>query len=200
MACIYAICNMVNDKLYIGQTKNSLEKRFSQHKASAINKKIRTPLYDAMRKYGVDKFAIYEIESGEFDRTELNKKEIEYIKELNTMSPNGYNILRGGDYHELPRESVEKIKSTMSGRKISWADKVSETMKKKWENDAYRNRMSIAHSKPRGKYKKHKKPLRIDIPVDEIKELHNNGFTVNAIAKKYGVAYDTIKRRLENGY
>ena len=47
-----------------------------------------------MNKYGIDKFSFEIIE--ECDREILDERERYWIKTLNTLEPNGYNILNGG--------------------------------------------------------------------------------------------------------
>lgn len=48
---IYKITNNINGKIYIGQTKTSIERRFISHK-SAARRGINYILYKAIRKYG----------------------------------------------------------------------------------------------------------------------------------------------------
>lgn len=92
---IYIIKNTVNEKCYIGQTVQKLNKRFAQHKR--LNEVCSNQLiYRAIKKYGAEKFYIELIEDGIPSRDELNKKEVEYIKKYNTLSPNGYNLCPGG--------------------------------------------------------------------------------------------------------
>lgn len=92
---IYIIKNTVNEKCYIGQTVQKLNKRFTQHKR--LNEVCSNQLiYRAIKKYGAEKFYIELIEEGISSQDELNEKEIEYIKEYNTMNPNGYNLCPGG--------------------------------------------------------------------------------------------------------
>jgi group I intron endonuclease len=59
MGYVYIIKNKVNDKVYIGKTNLSVEKRFKQHirecKKSRCEKR---PLYAAMLKHGTDNFYI----------------------------------------------------------------------------------------------------------------------------------------------
>lgn len=59
---IYKIINDINDKVYVGQTINTINSRFSAHKSSSktIDKR-ECALYRAMRKYGVDHFSIVEV-------------------------------------------------------------------------------------------------------------------------------------------
>ena len=50
---IYKITNTINNKVYIGKTLSSIEKRFTEHKEDSRRpqEQIR-PLYRAMNKYG----------------------------------------------------------------------------------------------------------------------------------------------------
>lgn len=92
---IYAIKNKINDKIYIGQTKSSLKTRFAGHK-SCINKGSKAALHCAMKTYGIDNFYIEILEECETQEI-VNEREKFYIKEYKTQTPNGYNILEGGD-------------------------------------------------------------------------------------------------------
>lgn len=92
---IYKISNTINNKLYIGQTKQTLQKRFIGHKTKSLNGS-KSIIHSAMRLYEFKNFnieLIYECASLE----EINNKEIYYIKHFNSISPNGYNILEGGN-------------------------------------------------------------------------------------------------------
>ena len=55
MAYIYKITNDINDKIYIGKTNFSIEKRFQEHCKDAFRKRNeKRPLYNAMKKYGIE--------------------------------------------------------------------------------------------------------------------------------------------------
>lgn len=93
MAYIYKIINDVNNKLYIGKTEFSIEKRFKEHCQDALKRRNeKRPLYSAMRKYGFEHFHIELIE--ETDVPEEREKY--WIKFFGTYE-NGYNATRGGD-------------------------------------------------------------------------------------------------------
>ena len=100
MSYIYKITNLITDKNYIGYTSRDINKRFYEHKWEALNTNYennKSYLYQSMRKYGTENFIIELVL--EFDEKEYNWKELEkyYIKEYNTLRPNGYNLLEGGD-------------------------------------------------------------------------------------------------------
>lgn len=93
MAYIYQIKNDINDKVYVGKTESSLEKRFRQHcYASERGSEENRPLYSAMRKYGIQHFYIELIE----ETSNPNEREIYWIKEKNSYT-NGYNATLGGE-------------------------------------------------------------------------------------------------------
>ena len=92
---IYKIYNDVNDKLYIGKTVSSIEKRFQEHCDDSKKERCeKRYLYNAMNKYGIEHFFIELIE--ECDLKELSEKEIYWIGYYNSYK-NGYNATLGGD-------------------------------------------------------------------------------------------------------
>ena len=93
MAYIYKITNNINNKIYIGKTDFSLDKRFKQHCKSAFKPSLeRRPLYEAMRKYGIDNFSICLIE----ETNEPEERERFWIEQTQSFK-NGYNATLGGD-------------------------------------------------------------------------------------------------------
>ena len=93
---IYVIRNTVNDKVYIGQTSQSVEERFAQHKKPSTFKQRGTyKLYNAMAKYGKDAFYVETLESN-IPITDIDEKEKYYIELYNSFY-NGYNSTKGGD-------------------------------------------------------------------------------------------------------
>ena len=94
MAYIYKIVNDINNKVYIGQTKGSLESRFKGHCYAVFDNNKQFPLYLAMRKYGAEHFSIKLVE--ECLEEELNEKEKYWIEYYNSYF-NGYNASLGGD-------------------------------------------------------------------------------------------------------
>lgn len=130
MFIIYIITNEVNGKKYVGKTTASLAKRWTQHKSVSGCKAVSA----AIVKYGEESFSIEEIDAACSEK-ELNKREISWIKKLNTISPNGYNLTEGGEGAKhskqtrgllskklkgriITKEHRQKISNTMTGRKM----------------------------------------------------------------------------------
>ena len=93
---IYTITNKINHKVYVGQSENCYD-RWIQHKTDSKYKK--SPLYNDIRKYGIENFYFKIIEK--MPAYLLNAREKEYIKKYNSLYPNGYNMQKGGDYYSI---------------------------------------------------------------------------------------------------
>lgn len=132
---IYKITNMVNQKIYIGQTQNTIKHRWSQHCRTSPKKSL---LSKAISKYGKVNFTIEGIDTA-FSLVELNEKEMNWIRHFNSNDLEiGYNISTGGKNphnHDLRRklsaigkkrvqkpvscETKEKIRVANTGKKHS---------------------------------------------------------------------------------
>lgn len=201
MGYIYIISNTVNNKVYIGQTIHTIEKRWKEHLYNSNHR--NQILYYAMRKYGKEKFSIKILE--EVSNTELDYKEREYIKKFNSISPFGYNVTTGGskfendnpmfhdeictklskyfigDRNPAKRPDVkEKIRQKALGRKVS--DKTKLKMSKnngrywkgKHHSEETKQKISLNHGM-RGKYgiqnPNSKSIAMIDKNTDEVIEV-----------------------------
>jgi group I intron endonuclease len=94
---VYLLRNLVNGKGYVGQhAGKSTDKRWGWHIWAAYKGLVKSPLYAAMRKYGLDNFSAEIIWQGDTDL--LNDRETFYIANLNTFidDSHGYNLTRGG--------------------------------------------------------------------------------------------------------
>lgn len=98
---IYIIKNTINSKVYIGQTKISVEQRWKEH--------LRHALYGdqvinrAMRKYGIKNFYIETLEICNISL--LNYREMYYIDLYDsTNKSKGYNVSIGGNTPRFKRK------------------------------------------------------------------------------------------------
>jgi group I intron endonuclease len=107
---IYRVTNLVNDKVYIGQTRRSLSSRKSGHTHYANNGSTQY-FHSALRKYGFDNFIWDVIDDTANSLEELNSLEALYIAEYNTFvdSGCGYNMTTGGDCYEMSDDTKKKI-------------------------------------------------------------------------------------------
>ena len=93
---IYCFVNNINHKKYVGQSINVFERR-NQHKYRYnVNKDsgYNSAFHSALRKYGWNNFSFYILQ--ECPPEDLDRKEVHWIKKMNSLSPKGYNILDGG--------------------------------------------------------------------------------------------------------
>ncbi|MEG2289606.1 MAG: GIY-YIG nuclease family protein [Clostridium sp.] len=115
---IYKIKNVVNGKLYIGQTVD-YEERVRQHKQIPFrinSKENHKPLYRSMLKYGVGSFEFEIIDTAK-DIDELNKKEVYYIEYYNSCIDNnkGYNLDKGGKNGRKSKVTKKKMGDSQRG-------------------------------------------------------------------------------------
>lgn len=102
---VYVIRNSVNDKVYVGISKQ-LKVRWDCHRRSVV--KGKSKLYSAMRKYGFDKFSIEPfITILDYDK-HCDDLEIETVAFFDSFK-NGYNSTKGGNVGFLnnPRNRVD---------------------------------------------------------------------------------------------
>lgn len=132
---IYKITNIVNEKVYIGQTIRPVEKRFQRHINDSLNNIIDTHFSRAIRKHGKDNFKIEIIDTAE-SQEELNLKEQYWIRYYNsTNSECGYNetdaIYKcgGNTYQSKTEQEKEIIKNKIRESKIGNMNPHSKSVK-----------------------------------------------------------------------
>lgn len=91
---IYIITNSINNKVYIGQTIQSLKDRWQEHCRKLCSKnEANMHIKRAIFKYGKENFTIRELEKCTIE--ELDEREVYYISLYNSFV-DGYNSTRGG--------------------------------------------------------------------------------------------------------
>lgn len=102
---IYKLTNNINNKIYVGQTTNSLEKRFSWHCAPSALKN-NMLISKAINKYGRESFKTEILEEC-LSIDQMNKREVYWIRHLDSGNNKvGYNIKLGG-FNFLRSESLK---------------------------------------------------------------------------------------------
>ena len=95
MGYIYKIVNLINNKIYIGQTTRNIQIRMREHISKAYDTKDNLYIHNAIRKYGENNFIIEIIE--QIDNNLLDEREQYWISYYNSYnSENGYNLTHGG--------------------------------------------------------------------------------------------------------
>lgn len=151
MGVIYKIINAITGKCYIGETiEKNPNTRYKRH-INLIRKGKGCPaLRDAVLKYGEENFKFeLLITCPDEDRFRLEK---EYIQKYNSIVPNGYNILEGGQCgggfkgKTHTQKTRDKI-SEMGKKRFENPDELlahSQRLKKLYENPENRKKASIA--------------------------------------------------------
>lgn len=110
---LYKITNQVNGKCYIGQT-NNLKDRFRHHRMGKTSRILGC----AINKYGIIHFK-FEILDCVIFREVANELEQFYIKQVNSVVPNGYNLDSGGhENNKHSTETKEKIRNSLRGKYV----------------------------------------------------------------------------------
>ena len=126
---IYLTTNLVNNKIYIGQTTKIEKWKNGEYKGSG------SLIFTAIKKYGIKNFKSdlicycpHKLTHKESQK-ELDNLEIFYIKEFNSLCPKGYNLgLGGSGVGKHSKESKEKM-SKFNSNKIVVKDKEGKIFK-----------------------------------------------------------------------
>jgi|GEM_PF-3274348 len=177
---VYAITNAHSGMKYVGSTTD-IKKRKRQH-FSVDLKHSKKPLYQAMRKHGVENFDFEILGSFKSLKSMLDKEEY-LIRTKKTRFPNGYNLTNGGEsghhktavtinrkFYPTAREacialdlSYESTQQYKRIHKLSWQKAILQKIEKKIFIDGR-------------KFK-----------------------SISAVCKFYKLSQDTVKKRMDQG-
>lgn len=107
--CIYKVTNLINNKIYIGQTITGINSRWKGH----LYKSGCKFLHNAILKYGKEHFKIEVVEYCERDK--LDNREVYWVSYYQSTDRNiGYNILEGGSngrrgLYKLSKQEIQEI-------------------------------------------------------------------------------------------
>ena len=206
MYCVYVIENTINNKKYIGITKN-FEKRSNTHKRCIGNCK---KLYNAIKKYGWNKFSYKKIKVG--SKEDVLNLEIEYIKKYDSIN-SGYNILPGGNLSRTGINCSEEHKKRIGQANKNYKattntkKKLSKSMKKAWKEGKFKE--SVKKRSQSKKYKDVQRELaknnqwraenyKITLPDNETLIIKNLAkFSRENI---YGYKYDYLKKIMRGAF
>lgn len=174
---IYKITNKINNKVYIGKTKNSIKSRFSKHLKNAKNK-VNRHLYDSMNHYGYDNFEISLIEECQ-SLDELEEREKYWIKEFDSISPNGYNMTIGGDGGDTLFNWSEEEKREL------WDNQAKKRLGKK-RTSKQRENMSFSAKERENKKTENDKKIISEKISKTLKQKYKSGELIANTPKLYG--------------
>lgn len=112
MHFIYKITNIINNKIYIGQTNNP-SLRWSQHKSNAKYNRNQQIITRAISKYGESNFT-FEVIASCLNEDTVDKSEEEIIHQYDSRNPEkGYNVASGGSTTPRTPDILKKISDSL---------------------------------------------------------------------------------------
>ncbi len=155
MIGIYKIENLINNKIYIGQSTNCEDREHSHFVNLRLNSHHNKYLQRSYNKYGKENFIFEIIEVCEENK--LNEREIYWIEFLDSISK-GYNMCEGGNVppnlkNSLNKDEIcKKISKSLKGKsyvELYGEEKANELKKKRSElfknikrTDEWKNKIS----------------------------------------------------------
>ena len=115
MGVIYKITCTLNGKSYVGQTRQKLGRRITEHKRDS--NRDRPGIDHAIHVHGWKNFTVEVLETCPVEK--MDERERHFIKLLGTKAPNGYNLTDGGDGGRGCSPSAEtraKLSAKLKGR------------------------------------------------------------------------------------
>lgn len=188
---IYKITNILNGKLYIGQTIQDVKERFYQHCATECSSEVlNMAIHKAIKKYGKNNFTLEVIE--EIDSTELNDRERYWIKFYDSFN-NGYNSTIGGQdgskpFKDLDADSI--IREYNSGKSLRAIGILFSVDKRTIKDLLIRHNIKLRTTRT---YK------FIQTDRESIMNDFNSGLSRKDIMSKYGISKSYLSQ-LINGY
>lgn len=159
---IYVIRNLINQKIYVGKSKN-IYKRLHQHltdiKIENRRKNENRYLLNSVLKHGIENFDYYVIEYTLEDEKTLSERELYWMKQLDSLNrEKGYNLRWDSETkcycsEETKKKISDRIKNEFKTG-VRTVEKVSKQMKEEWkDNDERKKNQSNLMSKLKTKYK-----------------------------------------------
>ena len=146
---IYCIENLINNKKYIGQSKNINHRKSEHFSRLRNNKHSNSYLQKSWNKYGEENFKFYIL--AECEIYELDELEKYYISFFNTMNKNyGYNRESGGNRKKFLSEET-KLKISQSHIDVSGANNPFYNKKHSKESiEKYKDNINYINRKHKG--------------------------------------------------
>lgn len=165
---IYKVTNKQNNKIYIGQTINTLNRRRSSHYTATKRHYGNSVFHKTLEKYPKDNFIWEIIETIKTNdkqelQNKLNERECYYIKFYDSNNlDKGYNLTSGGDSHQEqskaywnnPERSGERRQKLSQSMTEYWADKSHIEQHTEWMNNFYKTPIGQEQAKRHGDFMK----------------------------------------------
>lgn len=195
---IYLITNDVNSKVYVGQTIQTLNKRFNGHCCySKSDRSINMYIKRAIHKYGRDKFHIQLIE--ECPVNILDEREKYWINFYNSYNT-GYNLTLGGQ--DSNYFNINKLENTIDIKKfeqyiLEFKPLVSEVASHFGISKCSVYNLIKRINNPNlilNSYNPRKGKTIEDIDKEELINLYKEGWSILDLVKKYHIRKNKISK------
>jgi group I intron endonuclease len=140
---VYLIYNLVNQKVYVGQSRNVRNRLFVHKSSLRLGKHVNTYLQNAFNKYGEDKFVFRSVEYCEIEN--LTEREEYWMDQFNSTNlTRGYNLMRAKTHGGISEETRAKMSKARKGKIHSEESraKISVAKKGKIISEEHRAKMS----------------------------------------------------------
>lgn len=199
---IYLITNSVNSKVYVGQTVQSLKRRFNGHCCySKTDRSSNMHIKRAIHKYGRDKFNIQLLEECPIEL--LNDREKYWISFYNSYKE-GYNLTLGGQ-NSNPF-NLHKLEDTIDIVKFKQYIKESKPLAREVAQHFGISKCSVYNLIKRlndpelilNSYNPRKGKSIKDIDERELIQLYNSGWSILDLVKRYKLEKSKISKFLKD--
>lgn len=195
---IYLITNDVNSKVYVGQTIQTLNKRFNGHCCySKSDRSINMYIKRAIHKYGRDKFHIQLIE--ECPVNILDEREKYWINFYNSYNT-GYNLTLGGQ--DSNYFNINKLENIIDIKKFEQYILEFKPLVSEVANHFGISKCSVYNLIKRinnpnlilNSYNPRKSKTIEDIDKEELINLYKEGWSILDLVKKYHIRKNKISK------
>ena len=199
---IYLISNDVNNKLYVGQTIQTLNKRFNGHCCySKSDRSVNMYIKRAIHKYGKDKFHITLIEECPINL--LNDREKYWIAFYDSYN-NGYNLTKGGQ--DSNYSNLHRLEDTVDIKKFTEYIIEFRPLAIEVASHFGISKCSVYNLIKRldnpnlvlNSYNPRKAKSVEDIDNEELKRLYLEGWSILDLVKKYHIRKKRISKFLKD--
>lgn len=198
---IYLISNEVNHKLYVGQTIQSLSKRFNGHCCySKTDRSVNMYIKRAIHKYGRNKFHIELLEECPIEL--MNEREKYWINFYDSYN-NGYNLTLGGQ--DSNYFNLHRLENSIDIKKFEDYIIEFKPLAVEVANHFGISKCSVYNLIKRlnnpnlilNSYNPRKGKSVEDIDKEELIKLYNSGWSILDLVKKYHVRKNKISKFLK---
>ena len=198
---IYCYTNKQNGKKYVSQT-NNIKRRYKQHKddsfANYSDARYNQAIHCAIRKYGLDNFDFEILEVLENKTSEeVNERETYWIREKNSLAPNGYNLKATGEANRgRNSSSLSDVDKNEIRRRLREKEPIRKIAEDYLLSYSYVSQINTGERlfSDSESYPLQSNRTEVDLYLKIIELLKDTMLSMNKIAETLGISKDTVQR------